>query len=138
MSRFGLNLLAFLTKEFISKGEHGKIFLNMLKGWSEDDGNDELSRKLSRKAAHSYGVVLWCHNADLLVNRAEEWAIAEEWEIVKSRSCWQRAAELLDGAYEIEQIKGGEKFNDAKTSSLVLLSLDRCAARVHTKFSTQH
>ena len=137
MSRFGLNLLAFLTKEFISKGEHGQISLNMLKRWSEDDGNDELSRKLSRKAAHSYGVVLWCHNADLLVNRAEEWAIAEEWEIVKSRSCWQRAAELLDGAYEIEQIKGGEKVNDAKTSSVVLRLLDSWVARVHKEFRAQ-
>ena len=133
LSTFGLNLLAFLTKEFISRGEHGQISLNMLKRWSEDDKNDELSRKLSRKAAHSYGTVLWCHNADLLVNRAEEWAIAEEWEIVKNRSCWQRTAELLDGAYEIEQIKGGEKGN-----SVVLRLLDNWVARVHKEFRAQN
>ena len=127
LSTFGLNLLAFLTKEFISGGEQGQNILNDLRDWSEASDNDELSRK----AAHSYGVVLWCHNADLLRTEAEAWASME------SRPSWRRAAELLDGAYEIEHIKNEEKVNDVKTSSIVLRLLESWVDRVHEEFSNQ-
>ena len=125
LSTFGLNLLAFLTKEFISRGEHGQNVLDVLHDWSIDSTNVELSWR----AAHSYGAVLWCHNAELLGTEAEKWAR------VKSRPGWQRTAELLDGAYEIEQIKNGEKVDDVKTSSVVLRLLDSWVARVHKEFS---
>jgi len=128
LSTFGLKLLAFLTKEFISRGEQGQNILNDLRDWSEASDNDELSWK----AAHSYGVVLWCHNADRLSTEAEEWASVE------SRPSWQRTAELLDGAYEIEQIKDSEKANGAKTSSVVLRLLDSWIARVHKEFSAHN
>ncbi len=127
LSTFGLQLLAFLSKEFISRGEYGQNSLKVLHDWSNDSSNGEVSWK----AAHSYGVVLWCHNADLLGTEAEAWAK------VKSRLSWRRAAELLDGAYEIEQIKNDQKVNDVKKSSVVLRLLDSWVDRVHEEFNKQ-
>ena len=124
LSTFGLRLLAFLSNEFISRGEHGQSFLDVVQQWSE-----ESSDELSWKAARSYGVVLWCHNTDLLGS------IAEKWAKVNSFRSRRRTAELLDGAYEIELVRSDDNINNEKTSSVVLHLLDDWVARVHTQFS---
>ena len=124
LSTFGLRLLDFLSKEFISKGEHGQISLDVLKQWSE-----ESDKEVSWKAAHSYGVVLWCHNADLLSTEAKDWAKVNSF---RSR---RRTAELLDGAYEIENVKGDGDVRSKRTSSVVSQLLDDWIDRVHTEFS---
>jgi hypothetical protein len=123
MSTFGLYLLAFLSSEFISRGEHGQISLKVLEDWSK-----ESSDEISWKAARSYGVVLWCHNTDRLGNIAEEWAKADS---LRSR---RRTAELLDGAFEIERLKAN-KVNNGKTLSIVLRLMDDWVNRVHAEFS---
>jgi len=125
LSAFGINLLSFLTNEIIIRGEYGQKFLDFLYDWSKDNSKV----KLSWKVAHSYGVVLWCHDAKLLAKRAEEWAK------VRSRLSWRRTAELLDGAFEIERIKIGEKANVVKPSSVVLRLLDNWIDRVHQEFN---
>jgi len=124
LSTFGLHLLDFLSKEFISKGEHGQISLDVLKQWSE-----ESDKEVSWKAAHSYGVVLWCHNADLLSMEAKDWAKVNSF---RSR---RRTAELLDGAYEIENVKGDGDARGKRTSTVVSQLLDDWIDRVHTEFS---
>ncbi len=126
LSTFGLHLLAFLSKEFISRGEHGQISLDVLRQWSE-----ESSKEVSWKAAHSYGIVLWCHNADLLGQ------IAENWARVNSFNSRRQTAELLDGAYEyeIERVRGDDNVATDRTSSVVLGLLDDWVARVHPEFS---
>jgi hypothetical protein len=111
LSTFGLHLLAFLMSEFISRGEHGQISLEVLEKWSKEGNNDDISWK----AARSYGVVLWCHNTDQLGSVAEEWAKVNS---LRSR---RRTAELLDGAYEIECLKGDDKITNANQSSVVLV-----------------
>ncbi len=124
LSTFGLHLLAFLSHEFISRGEHGQISLDVLRQWSE-----ESSDEVSWKAAHSYGVVLWCHDVDLLGQ------IAEKWAKVNSFRSRRRTAELLDGAYEIERVRGDNNIKDERASSVVLRLLDDWVDRVHTEFS---
>jgi hypothetical protein len=127
LSTFGLNLLAFLSNEFISRGEHGQISLDVLQKWSE-----ESSDEVSWEAAHSYGVVLWCHNAELLGQ------IAENWAKMRSYRGRRRTAELLDGAYEIDRVKSEEKADDERTSPVVLRLLDEWVDRVHAEFSKEN
>ncbi len=122
LSTFGLHLLAFLSGEFISRGEHGQISLKVLEDWSK-----ESSDEISWKAARSYGVVLWCHNTDRLGSIAEEWAKADS---LRSR---RRTAELLDGAFEIERLKA-DKDNNERASSVVLRLMDDWVNRVHAEF----
>jgi hypothetical protein len=122
LSTFGLHLLDFLSSEFISRGEHGQISLEVLENWSK-----ESSDEVSWKAARSYGVVLWCHNTDLLGSIAEEWAKVDS---LRSR---RRTAELLDGAFEIERLKTGASGNE-KPSSIVLSLMNSWIDRVHTEF----
>ncbi len=124
LSTFGVNLLAFLTTEFINRGEHGQISLKVLEDWSKESNSE-----VSWKAAHSYGVVLWCHNTDQLGS------IAEEWAKVNSLRSRRRTAELLDGAFEIERVRGNDEFNDERTSFIVLRLLDDWVSRVHKDFS---
>ncbi len=127
LSTFGLRLLEFLCNEFISRGELGQFFLNALQQWSEE-GSDDVSRdEVSRKAAHSYGVILWCHNADQLKEIAESWA---------KKYGPPRTAELLDGAYEIYRVKSDEKVSNVGTFSVVLDLLKNWVKRVHGVFST--
>jgi hypothetical protein len=127
LSTFGLQLLDFLSTEFISRGEHGQISLDVLKQWSEESSNE-----VSWKAAHSYGVVLWCHDADLLGQ------IAENWAKVRSFRSRRRTAELLDGAYEIDRVKNEEKVDGERTPSIVLRLLDEWVDRVHADFSVEN
>ena len=94
-SKFRIKLLAFLTKEFIHRGEQGQKFLKVLYNWSQNNEKSEISLK----AAYAYGVVLWCYDQNLL------WSRANEWIQMKSRLSWRRTAELLNGAYEIERIQ---------------------------------
>lgn len=122
LSTFGFHLLAFLSSEFISRGEHGQISLKVLEDWSK-----ESSDEISWKAARSYGVVLWCHNTDRLGSIAEEWAKADS---LRSR---RRTAELLDGAFEIERLKT-DKVKNESTSSVVLRLMDDWVNRVHAEF----
>jgi hypothetical protein len=115
VSTFGINLLAFLTNEFIDRGEQGQNFFDALLNWSQDDEEMELSLK----AAHASGVVLWCYDENRVRARANERAPVE------SRLNWRRTAELLHGAYEIGRIKRVEK------SSVVLRLLDAWTDKVH-------
>lgn len=121
LSKFGLNLLDFLSSEFISRGEHGQISLEVLEDWSKD-----ISDEVSWKAARSYGVVLWCHNTDLLASTAEKWAK------LGSLSSRRRTAELLDGAFEIEHLK--TETNNKGRTPFVLNLMDDWVKRVHTGF----
>ena len=122
LSTFGLHLLEFLCNEFIGRGELGQFFLNALQRWSE-----ESTGEVSRKAAHSYGVILWCHDADQLKKIAESWA---------KEYGPPRTAELLVGAYEIYRVKSAEKVSDVGTSSVVLDLLNNWVKRVHRVLST--
>lgn len=123
LSTFGLHLLEFLCNEFISRGELGQFFLNALQQWSE-----ESTGEVSRKAAHSYGVILWCHDADQLKKIAESWA---------KEYGPPRTAELLDGAYEIYRVKSDEKVSNVGTSPVVLDLLKDWVKRVYEVLSTE-
>lgn len=122
LSTFGLHLLEFLCNEFISRGELGQFFLNAVQQWSEESTDE-----VSGNAAHSYGVILWCHDADQLKKKAERWA---------KENSPRRTAELLDGAYEIYRVKSVEKVGDVETSSVVLDLLKNWVKRVHGVLST--
>ncbi len=117
LSTFGLHLLEFLCKEYISRGELGQFFLNALQQWSE-----ESIEEVSRKALHSYGVVLWCHDAKALKRIAKKWA---------KENKPRQTAELLDGAYEIYRVKSDEKISNARTSSNVLPLLKNWVKHIH-------
>jgi nucleoside phosphorylase len=126
LSTFGLRLLEFLCNEFISRGEFGQFFLNILQRWSEESGDDSRD-EVSRKAAHSYGVVLWCHDEIELKNVAKKWA---------KEDSPQLTAELLDGAYEIERVKSVRKVSNVGTSSVVLVLLKKWVKHIHKVLST--
>jgi nucleoside phosphorylase len=127
LSTFGLRLLEFLCNEFISRGEFGQFFLNILQRWSEESSDDDSRDEVSRKAAHAYGVVLWCHDAIELKNIAKKWA---------KEDSPQLTAELLDGAYEIERVKSVRKVSNVGTSSVVLVLLKKWVKHIHKVLST--
>ncbi len=120
-STFGLHFLEFLCNEFISRGELGQFFLNALHQWS-----NEKTSEVSRKATHSYGVVLWCHDVRELERMAKKWATDNN---------PRHTAELLDGAYEIYRVKSIEKFSDIGTSSDVLDLLKSWVKDIHKVLS---
>jgi hypothetical protein len=122
LSKFGLHLLDFLTSEFISRGEHGQIFLKVLEEWLKD-----INVEVSWKAARSFGVILWCHDTDRLGSTAERWAKEDS---LRSR---RRSAELLDGAFEIECLRTHATENGS-SSSIVLSLLNNWIDRVHKEF----
>lgn len=127
LSTFGLRLLEFLCKEFISRGEFGQFFLITLQQWSEESSDDVSRDEVPRKAAHAYGVALWCHDTDKLEEIAFEWA---------KKSRLRRTEELLDGAYEIYRVKNDEKAGDVETSPYVLELLKKWVKIVHRKLGT--
>lgn len=154
LSTFGLRLLEFLCKEYIVKGELGQFFLNALEMWS-DAKIGELARKsnysvevsgevnrnvikfeddideVTRKVIHSYGVVLWCHDAKKLRRIARSWALD-----ANPESKPISVAELLDGAYEIYKVKSEEKVNSTEISSVVLPLLKKWVKYIHKVLSS--
>jgi nucleoside phosphorylase len=164
LSTFGLNLLEFLCKEYIGKGELGQFFLNALQHWSEENTGEvtrkanhsevsigEVTRKgsqskesidnvirkaieteesideVNRRVIHSYGVVLWSHDAKTLGRKAKSWALEN-----KPVS----TAELLDGAYEIYKVKSDERASNVETPSVVLPLLRNWIKHIHKVLST--
>jgi hypothetical protein len=109
-SVFGLRFLDFLAKELLSKGQHGKDFLDRLEQWSFE-GQEEC-RLLSARAL---GIFLWCQDVVALRQKAYKWA--------RSRSLlsWRRTAMLLDGAYDINRLN--QKSEDSGTLLSVLALL---------------
>lgn len=99
-SVFGLHFLDFLARELLSKGEHGRIFLERLEHWSFE-GQEECRLF----AARALGIFLWRQDVAALCQKATKWA--------KNRSLagWRRTAMLLNGAYDIDCLnqRGGEK-----------------------------
>lgn len=115
-SIFGLRFLDFLARELLSKGEHGKTFLDHLERWSLE-GQEECRLF----AARALGIFLWRQDVATLRQKASKWARN------RSLSGWRRTAMLLDGAYEIDCLnqQGGE----SPAVSCVLALLQEWGAR---------
>ena len=88
---------------------------------------EESIDEVNRKVIHSYGVVLWCHDAKTLGRRAKSWALEN-----KPIS----TAELLDGAYEIYKVKSDENAINVGTPSVVLPLLKNWIKHIHKVLST--
>lgn len=111
VSTFGLHLLVFLVKEFVSKGERGQRFLDLLKEWSKEARSEDAWR-----VAHAYGVVLWHQNIHQLRYEAHERANVSS----LSDSSRMRTASFLDGAYEIEYVTCSKAVAENEQTSTVL------------------
>lgn len=109
-SVFGLRFLDFLAKELLSKGEHGKDFLDRLEQWSSE-GQEEC-RLFSARAL---GIFLWRQDVAVLRQKAAKWA--------RNRSLlsWRRTAMLLNGAYDIDRLNQKSEERPATSSVLALL-----------------
>jgi hypothetical protein len=116
-SIFGAHVLTFLSKEFLSKGEHWEHFLATIEDWSIQRG------ECSWRAARALGVILWHQDVAQLRRQAEAWAKKNT---IKGR---RQAASLLDGAREIESITQHEVTGESQLS-FVLYLLDEWTRRL--------
>lgn len=105
ISDFGLQLLDFLAREYVTKGLHGQQFLKTLVRWSE-----EVALECSGRAARALGIFLWRRNTEELYHQASRWSGNE-----RTRN-WYRIAMLLDGAYEIDQVQSQAQAGDSGRS----------------------
>jgi hypothetical protein len=110
LSQFGPSVLIFLTSEFISKGEHGESFFNVIQSWSQEKKGECYWR-----AARALGVILWYQDIYQLRTKAVEWAKRST---IHGR---RQTASLLDGAREIEIIQQQEHAEDRQNSSVLQL-----------------
>jgi hypothetical protein len=119
-SSFGVRVLTFLSKEFLSKGEHWQNFLDTIQKWSSQ--RDECSWR----SARALGIILWHQDVAQLRRQAEIWAKKD------SISGRRLAASLLDGAREIEAITLQEAASN-RYSSFVLQLLYEWTANFQEK-----
>ncbi len=118
-SLFASRLLSVIAQESASSmGERaGQDFLTRLEKWSET-----LTGECGWRATRALGVVWYDLDQTRLRKMANGWAGSEEW--------W-RAANLMDGAYEAEYAKIGEKADHA-SSSMVLDVLEEWVEKAHS------
>lgn len=95
----------------MSKGTHGQDVQNKLLEWSQKLHSEEYSWR----SARALGVFLWHQNVDELRRTAYSWAKNG------SLSSWRRTAMLLDGAFEIDNLKGSENEGNVKNSPILRL-----------------
>lgn len=97
-SSFRIRLLYFLSREALrgSWGASGQNLLDVAEAWAESTRGDSYWR-----AAQALGII-WCQDRERLQRIANDWANS------KTQRDWRRAASLLYGAYEFEQILGDE------------------------------
>lgn len=97
-SPFRIRLLHFLSREAMrgSWGVSGQYMLVIAEAWAESTRGDSYWR-----AAQALGII-WSQDPERLKRIANDWANS------KTQRDWRRAASLLYGAYEFEQILGDE------------------------------
>jgi hypothetical protein len=118
-SSFGSRVLTFISKEFLSKGEHWKNFLEIIRSWSSE------KRECSWRAGRALGVILWHQDVSELRNQANLWAKKQT---ISGRRV---AASMLDGAREIEYITQQDQTN-TPPKSVVLDLLHDWDVKLHT------
>jgi hypothetical protein len=113
-SVFGLRFLDFLARELLSKGEHGRVFLERLEHWSFE-GQEECRLF----AARALGIFLWRQDVAALCQKAAKWAKN------RSLSGWRRTAMLLNGAYDIDCLNQRGREKPGTSCVLALLQIWR-------------
>ncbi len=122
LSRFSVDLLRFLAREAAMEDMFGsqpdQSFLDIIEQWPA-----KYQGERSWRSAGALGVIWWHQDArNLLWRRANKWAKSQR------EQDWERAAALLDGAYQVECDTIGP---DNAASSSVLQLLDQWISTAH-------